>query len=102
MSDVRKEDARQRNLVRFYGIMDKLERNIGGARRMGTHALRAGGSTTLWGRLSAHRGQLRTGCGNHRSSIFRLNRRHGGHQPRWSKIPGMGRREFGWQRHQSG
>lgn len=40
--------------------------------RVGTHALKAGGSTTLWGRLSTHRGQLRSGGGNHRSSIFRL------------------------------
>jgi hypothetical protein len=31
----------------------------------------SGGSTTLWGRLSAHRGQL-GGGGNHRGSIFRL------------------------------
>jgi hypothetical protein len=40
--------------------------------RVGTHALKEGGSTTLWGRLSAHRGQLRSGGGNHRGSIFRL------------------------------
>src|SRR5450432_1300005 len=26
--------------------------------RVGTHALKAGGSTTLWGRLSAHRGHV--------------------------------------------
>jgi hypothetical protein len=40
--------------------------------RVGTHALKAGGSTTLWERLSTHRGQLRSGGGNHRGSIFRL------------------------------
>lgn len=40
--------------------------------RVGTHALKEGGSTTLWGCLSAHRGQLRSGGGNHRGSIFRL------------------------------
>jgi hypothetical protein len=40
--------------------------------RVGTHALEEGGSTTLWGRLSAHRCQLRSGGGNHRGSIFRL------------------------------
>jgi hypothetical protein len=28
--------------------------------------------TTLWTRLSQHRGQLRSGSGNHRGSIFRL------------------------------
>lgn len=40
--------------------------------RVGTHALKAGGSTTLWGRLSTHRGQMLRGGGNHRGSIFRL------------------------------
>lgn len=40
--------------------------------RVGTHALKEGGSTTLWGRLSAHRGQLRSGGSNQRGSIFRL------------------------------
>lgn len=40
--------------------------------RVGTHALKAGGSPTLWGRLSTHRGQVRSGGGNHRGSIFRL------------------------------
>lgn len=40
--------------------------------RVGTHALKAGGSTTLWGRLSTHRGQVRSGGGNHSGSIFRL------------------------------
>lgn len=40
--------------------------------RIGTHALRAGAGTTLWNRLSQHRGQIRSGGGNHRGSIFRL------------------------------
>lgn len=40
--------------------------------RVGTHALRLGSNTTLWNRLSQHRGQLRLGGGNHRGSIFRL------------------------------
>lgn len=40
--------------------------------RVGTHALNAGSGTKLWGRLSQHRGQLRSGGGNHRGSIFRL------------------------------
>jgi hypothetical protein len=39
--------------------------------RVGTHALKEGGSTTLWGRLSAHRGQLRSGSGNHRGLDIR-------------------------------
>jgi hypothetical protein len=40
--------------------------------RVGTHGLRAGSKSTLWGRLSQHRGSARTGTGNHRGSIFRL------------------------------
>jgi len=39
--------------------------------RVGTHALTAGSGSTLWGRLSQHRGQ-EDGGGNHRGSIFRL------------------------------
>jgi hypothetical protein len=101
--------SRQRkgDLIRFYSILNALEKNIGGAKtladcsgrmkwpargvyffretgemrsdtgegprivRVGTHALKAGGGTKLWGRLSAHRGQ-NNGGGNHRGSIFRL------------------------------
>ena len=40
--------------------------------RVGTHALKAGSRSTLWGRLSQHRGTARDGGGNHRGSIFRL------------------------------
>jgi hypothetical protein len=40
--------------------------------RVGTHALKAGSSTTLWIRLSQHKGQEKSGRGNHRGSIFRL------------------------------
>lgn len=40
--------------------------------RVGTHALKAGSGTKLWTRLSQHRGQLASGGGNHRGSIFRL------------------------------
>lgn len=39
--------------------------------RVGTHALSKGNSTTLWDRLSTHRGILKTGGGNHRRSVFR-------------------------------
>ena len=39
--------------------------------RVGTHALKEGSGTTLWGRLRQHRGILNPpGC-NHRGSIFR-------------------------------
>ena len=40
--------------------------------RIGTHALEDGAQSTLWGRLSQHKGQEKTGGGNHRGSIFRL------------------------------
>lgn len=40
--------------------------------RIGTHALKSGSATKLWTRLSQHRGQARSGGGNHRGSIFRL------------------------------
>jgi len=40
--------------------------------RVGTHALAPGSQTTLWKRLSQHRGTSRSGGGNHRGSIFRL------------------------------
>ena len=40
--------------------------------RVGTHALRIGEQSTVWDRLSNHRGSVRTGFGNHRGSIFRL------------------------------
>ena len=40
--------------------------------RVGTHAVAAGARTTLWNRLSSHRGVAATGGGNHRGSIFRL------------------------------
>ena len=100
--------TRANDLVRFYALLDKLERNIGGARRLadcsgrmhwpqrgiyffsesgedrsdtgsdprivrvGTHALKDGSGTKLWTRLSQHKGQLSTGGGNSRGSIFRL------------------------------
>src|SRR6266851_7717251 len=39
--------------------------------RVGTHALKRGARTTIWTRLSQHRGPLRTSGGNQRTSIFR-------------------------------
>jgi hypothetical protein len=44
--------------------------------RVGTHALTTTSATTLWERLSTHRGNVggsRPGGGNHRASIFRLH-----------------------------
>ena len=39
--------------------------------RVGTHALRPSSGTRLWTRLSQHKGQARSGGGNHRGSVFR-------------------------------
>ena len=44
--------------------------------RVGTHALLGTSRSTIWGRLSQHRGNVggtRPGGGNHRGSIFRLH-----------------------------
>jgi hypothetical protein len=40
--------------------------------RVGTHALRVGSGTSLWTRLAQHKGQVASGAGNYRGSIFRL------------------------------
>jgi hypothetical protein len=100
--------SRLDDLVRFYSILENLERRIGGRRlladshgrspwpqrgvyffmedgerrtstgeglrivRVGTHALRTTSRTTLWQRLSQHKGHEQSGGGNHRGSIFRL------------------------------
>ena len=61
--------------VYFFMESGELRTNSGnGLRivRVGTHALKAGANTTLWTRLSQHRGVSKTGGGNHRGSIFRL------------------------------
>lgn len=96
------------HLVRFYQLLDTLEKRCGGKRtlaqcqgrrdwpargvyfffepgeertasgtgarvvRVGTHAVTATSKTTLWNRLSQHRGTVKSGGGNHRGSIFRL------------------------------
>jgi len=39
--------------------------------RVGTHALKSGAGSTLWGRLRQHRGTANGG--NHRGSVFRLH-----------------------------
>ena len=39
--------------------------------RVGTHALTNKSKTTLWNRLSQHRGTKSSGGGNHRGSVFR-------------------------------
>jgi len=62
-----------------YFFIDDEEARLEGATRavrVGTHALSATSATTLWQRLSTHRGHVsgsRPGGGNHRASIFRLH-----------------------------
>jgi hypothetical protein len=61
--------------VYFFREPGEERSNSGGGPRIvrvGTHALREGSSTPLWARLSQHKGQISTGGGNHRGSIFRL------------------------------
>jgi hypothetical protein len=61
--------------VYFFFENGEQRSNTGvGARvvRVGTHAITRASRTTLWRRLSQHRGQVGSGGGNHRGSIFRL------------------------------
>ena len=57
--------------------------------RVGTHALKLGARSTLWGRLSQHRGKADGSGGNHRGSVFRkiigaaLIERNGYSYPTW-------------------
>ena len=61
--------------VYFFMELGEVRRESGeGLRvvRVGTHALMGQSRTTLWKRLSQHKGQQASGGGNHRGSIFRL------------------------------
>lgn len=61
--------------VYFFRETGEERRHSGGGPRIvrvGTHALKPNGQTTLWNRLSQHRGQSSSGRGNHRGSIFKL------------------------------
>ena len=67
-------DWPQRGVYFFYESGETRSVTGDGRRvvRVGTHGLKNGSQTTLWGRLSQHRGSLRSGIGNHRGSVFRL------------------------------
>jgi len=91
-------NMREKHILKFYDLLQTLETKIGGKLtlekchgrmnwpkrgvyiffendrvvRIGTHALKAHSKTTLWKRLSQHRGIVKSGGGNHRGSIFRL------------------------------
>lgn len=64
----------QRGVYFFFEPGEERTRSGQGPRvvRVGTHALNAGARTTLWKRLSQHRGTARSSGGNHRGSVFRL------------------------------
>lgn len=63
-----------RGVYLFFEPGEQRANSGDGARvvRVGTHALTKRSKTTLWQRLSQHRGIRRDGGGNHRGSIFRL------------------------------
>jgi len=67
-------DWPKRGVYFFHEQGENCSGTVDGRRvvRVGTHALKAGSRTKLWTRLSQHKGQLKTGGGNHRGSIFRL------------------------------
>ena len=60
----------------YFFFEDGEERSASGTGprvvRVGTHGLTRRSSSTLWSRLSQHRGVAGSGGGNHRGSIFRL------------------------------
>lgn len=64
----------QRGVYFFFESGERRSLSGSGDRvvRVGTHALTSRSKTTLWARLSQHRGAARSGGGNHRGSIFRL------------------------------
>ena len=74
---VRLEDATGRQSWPARGVYfffeDGEAREDGSRRvvRVGTHALTSGSKSTLWGRLSQHRGSVGDRTGNHRGSVFR-------------------------------
>ena len=64
----------RRGVYFFFEDGEALSRSGNGRRvvRVGTHAVAGQSRTTLWNRLSQHRGPAKSGRGNHRGSIFRL------------------------------
>ena len=63
----------QRGVYFFFKPGEFRSQNSKGHRvvRVGTHALKSKSGTSLWNRLSTHRGSLKSGGGNHRGSVFR-------------------------------
>lgn len=67
-------DWPQRGVYFFFEAGEQRSFSGAGDRvvRVGTHAVTDKSRTTLWARLSQHRGSAKSGGGNHRGSIFRL------------------------------
>ncbi len=65
-------DWPRRGVYFFLETVDGSASSLGRVVRIGTHALKTKSGTTLWQRLSQHKGVSKTGAGNHRGSIFRL------------------------------
>jgi len=63
----------KRGMYFFFEAGEERSDSGGGLRvvRVGTHALTTKSRTTLWNRLSQHRGVEKNGGGHHRGSIFR-------------------------------
>lgn len=88
MDELEKKNIQKRFLYNSHGRQDWPEKGVyfffedteyrtdsgSGLRitRVGTHALKNNSKTTLWKRLSQHKGIIKNGAGNHRGSIFRL------------------------------
>ena len=68
-----KLDWPERGVYFFFEKGENRSKSDQGLRvtRVGTHALSATSRTSLWNRLSQHRGAQNTGGGNHRGSVFR-------------------------------
>lgn len=66
-------DWPDRGVYFFFEDGETRSNNGSGPRvvRTGTHALKRGSQTSLWGRLAQHRGIVKHGGGNHRGSVFR-------------------------------
>ena len=67
-----RQDWPKRGVYFILSANSALQRGFPRIIRVGTHAVSQGSQTTLWNRLSTHRG-TEAGLGSHRSSIFRLH-----------------------------
>ena len=69
-----RQDWPERGVYFFFEMGEMRSDSGSGPRvvRVGTHAITGGSRTSLWGRLSQHRGAAKNAGGNHRASIFRF------------------------------